>query len=75
MSLPENDSTNIRDKVFNEVNLDTLDVDNGIADFLNYLDEQFGRDDLTVMHEKYIILIAHMKTDMMGFGWIHCFLC
>ena len=54
LSLPEDDPSNIRDKVFNELDLDTLEVDDGITVFLNYMDKQFGRDDLTVMYEKYI---------------------
>ena len=35
LSLPEDDPSNIRDKVFNELDLDTLEVDDGITVFLN----------------------------------------
>ena len=54
LSLPEDDPSNIRDKVFNELELDSLEVDTGIAVLLEYFDKLFGRDDLTVMYEKYI---------------------
>ena len=54
LSLPEDDPSNIRDKVFNELNLDDLEKDDGADQLLKYFDKLFGRDDLTVMYEKYI---------------------
>ena len=53
LSLPEDDISNIRDKVFNEVSLESLEVDDGVDVLLKYLDKQFARDDLTVIYEKY----------------------
>ena len=54
LSLPEDDPSNIRDKVFNELDLEELEKDEGVEVLLKYFDKQFGRDDLTVMYEKYI---------------------
>ena len=54
LSLPEDDPSNIRDKVFNELDLDSLENDDGVDKLMKYFDKLFGRDDLTVMYEKYI---------------------
>ena len=54
LSLPEDDPSNIRDKIFSEIELSTLQVDDGVNVLLTYMDKQFGRDDLTVIYEKYI---------------------
>ena len=63
LSLPEDDPSNIRDKVFNELDLDTLEVDDGITVFLNYMDKQFGRDDLTVKH--FLLVASRRKNSDM----------
>ena len=54
LSLPEDDPTNIRDKVFSEVDLNELKAAGGLNSLIKYFDNQFGRDDLTVAYERYI---------------------
>ena len=54
LSLPEDDASNIRDKVFSELDLNELKKDDGLKTLTDYFDKQFGRDDLTVAYERYI---------------------
>ena len=44
----------IRDKVFSEVELDSLKLDDGLKKLLDYFDTQFEKDDLTETYERYI---------------------
>ena len=53
LSLPEDDISNIRDKVFSEVEVDELNKAEGLKTLLDFLDKQFGRDDMSVAYEKY----------------------
>ena len=54
LSLPEDDVSQIRDKVFNEIELANLKLDDGLKKLLEYLDGQFAKDDLTETYERYI---------------------
>ena len=45
LSLPENDPSNIRDKVFNELTLASLNNDAGVRTLITYLDKLFLRDE------------------------------
>ena len=54
LSLPEEDPSNIRDKVFSELEVSNLNKAEGLKTLTDYLDKQFGRDDLTVAYERYI---------------------
>ena len=54
LSLPDEDATQIRDKVFSEIETDTLEGDNGYKALIEYLDKQFGKDDLTETYERYV---------------------
>ena len=54
LSLPEDDVSQIRDKVFSEVELESLKVDDGLKKLLDYFDTQFAKDDLTETYERYI---------------------
>ena len=51
--LPEDDISNIRDKVFSEVEVDELNKAEGLKTSLDFLDKQFGRADMSVAYEKY----------------------
>ena len=52
--LPENDPSGIRDKLFNEVPLSDLNCDNGVANFIKYMDQIFKKDDQTQAYEDYV---------------------
>ena len=54
LSLPEEDVSQIRDKVFNEIDLSVLKADDGLEKLIKYLDTQFAKDDLTETYERYI---------------------
>ena len=52
--LPENDSSGIRDKLFNELSIDQLHCDDGVKNFTEYMDKLFKKDDQTQAYEDYI---------------------
>ena len=54
LSLPEDDESQIRDKVFSEIDLSALNGEDGLDLLMGYLDKQFGKDDLTVTYEFYV---------------------
>ena len=54
LSLPEEDVSQIRDKVFAEIELSKLKLDDGLETLIKYLDTQFAKDDLTETYERYI---------------------
>ena len=54
LSLPEEDATQIRDKVFSEIEMETLKGAEGLKKLLEYLDTQFGKDDLSETYERYV---------------------
>ena len=54
LSLPEDDVSQIRDKVFAEIEVSKLKLDDGLKTLITYLDSQFGKDDLTETYERYI---------------------
>ena len=46
LTLPEDDETGIRERVFDEIKLEDLKKADGFQTLLNYLDKQLGKDDL-----------------------------
>ena len=53
LSLPEDDESGIREKVFDEVKLEDLQKDDGLDTLLAYFDKQLGKDELTDSLEKF----------------------
>ena len=53
LSLPENDKTAIRQRVFEELSLDELGGDDGLAKLMTFLDVKLGKDDLADSLEKF----------------------
>ena len=53
LSLPEDDETHIRDKVFDQISIDDLKSDDGLTILLNFLDQHLAKDDLTDSLEKF----------------------
>ena len=53
LSLPEDDNTYIRERVFDQIPLQDLKTDNGLIILLNFLDKHCGKDELVDSLEKY----------------------
>ena len=53
LSLPEDDESKIREKVFDQIALDDLKSDDGLTVLLNFLDKHLAKDDLTDSLEKF----------------------
>ena len=53
LSLPEDDETHIRERVFDQIPLQDLKTDDGLNILLNFLDKHCGKDELTNGLEKY----------------------
>ena len=54
LSLPEDDESQIRDKVFSEIKIDDLKGDEGFKKLIEYFDSQFAKDDLSETYERYV---------------------
>ncbi|XP_057310466.1 uncharacterized protein LOC130648431 [Hydractinia symbiolongicarpus] len=53
LSLPEEDSTQVRDKVFSEISIADLNKEDGIDTLIAFMDNLFKKDELTDMYEHY----------------------
>ena len=53
LSLPEEDETMIREKVFDQLQLEDLKGENGMSILLNFLDKHLSKDDLTDSLDKF----------------------
>ena len=53
LSLPEDDNTYIRERVFDQIPLQDLKTDDGLIILLNFLDKHCGKDELVDTLEKY----------------------
>jgi hypothetical protein len=47
LSLPEEDESGIREKVFDEMDLAPLNADDGLKKLIAFLDKKLGKDELT----------------------------
>ena len=53
LTLPEDDESQIREKVFDQVPIDDLKSEDGLNVLLNFLDHHLAKDDLTYSLEKF----------------------
>ena len=53
LSLPENDKTQIREKVFDQIPIDDLKEDDGLNTLIAFLDDHLKKDDLADGLEKF----------------------
>ena len=53
LSLPENDSLGIREKVFEEIRVEDLNKDGGLDILIAFFDKHLGKDDLEIALEKF----------------------
>ena len=51
LSMPENDPSGVRDKIFNEISLEQLNTDGGVDILINYMNSLFKRDELSDVYE------------------------
>ena len=53
LSLPESDETGIRGRVFEEIDLNKLETDDGLGTLITFMKKHLGKDDLADSLEKY----------------------
>ena len=53
LSLPQDEETQIREQVFDELDLDKLNQNDGLDELIKFLDEKLGKDDLADCLEKF----------------------
>ena len=53
MSLPENDTTQIREKVFDQICIDNLEKEDGLNTLIAFLEKHLKKDDLADGLEKF----------------------
>ena len=63
LSLPEEDDTQIRDKVFDQLPLEDLKKENGFSVLVTFLDEHLGKDDLSDSIEKFYDFKNYERVD------------
>ena len=63
LSLPDDDPSGVKDKLFNEVALTELNSDDGYTKFTTFLDGLFKKDDLSDMYEKLTDFIRYRQGD------------
>ena len=54
LSMPENDPSGVRDKIFNDISLEQLNTDGGVDILINYMNSLFKRDELSDVYEQYL---------------------
>ena len=53
LSLPEEGANGIREKVFDELDLEVLNAENGLEKLIEFFDKTLGKDDLVDILEKF----------------------
>ena len=61
LSLPENDPSGIRDKIFNEIKIEDLNRDAGIDALIIYMDKLFKKDEISEVYERYTVFDRYEK--------------
>ena len=54
LSFPDSDSTQVKDKLFNEMKIEELNSENGMQLLISFMDKLFKRDELTQVYERYV---------------------
>ena len=63
LSLPDDDESQIREKVFDQIAIDDLKSNDGLTVLINFLDEHLAKDDLTDSLEKIEDFDDFYRTD------------
>ena len=53
LSLPDDHDSNIKEKVFSEIETDVLNNDTGLESLIAFFDKRFAKDNFVVAYEKY----------------------
>lgn len=61
LTLPSDDVSGVREKVFTELDMETLNDDNGVKTLMEYFDKLFLKDELTDTYEKYTIFDRYRR--------------
>lgn len=61
LSFPENDPSGIRDKVFNELKLESINRDNGVETLITYMNKLFKKDELAEVYERFTLFFRYTK--------------
>ena len=54
LSLPDNDISGVKDKLFNDLSLEELNCETGVTKFKEFMDSLFKKDDLSATYECYV---------------------
>lgn len=54
LSFPDSDPTQVKDKLFNELKIEELNTDGGMALLIGFMDKLFKKDELTQVYERYV---------------------
>ena len=65
LSLPEKDSSNIRDKMFSDLSLDELKGDDGAKKLMDFMDKLFKKDRLPEAYEAFSDFEKFKRKDIM----------
>ena len=61
--LPDDDPSDIKDKLFVELGREKLNCDDGVKNFTEYMDKLFKTDDLTEHYEEYVKFDCFKRTN------------
>ena len=61
--LKKDDSSGIRDKIMNELSIEKLNADNGLDEYVKYMDKHFKKDDSVATYEAYLNFERCKKKD------------
>ena len=62
LALPENHSSKIKDKVLENIDLDTLRCDLGYENLITFMDTVLAKDSLTDVFDKYVDFEKYART-------------
>ena len=54
LSFPDSDPTQVKDKLFNELKIEELNTDGGMALLIGFMDKLFKKVELTQVYERYV---------------------
>ena len=62
LSLPDNHASKIKDKVFNQLQLDDLAKSDGVTKILALLDKHLGKDELSDQYDKFVAFETYHRS-------------
>lgn len=62
LTLPEDDKSGIREKVFNKLSLQVLGGDTGLGCLIEYMENLFKKDEINEVYEQYVLFDRYVKS-------------